>query len=202
MNIITGTGRSGTSLMAKILIDSNYNLGNDLRFYKSFNAGYENGRVVELNNRIYSKFGKNVLSNAWLTEEEINTAVKLFGKEIYNISRNIEWVKDMRFSKTLEIWIKSGAKINKVIICKRRFGDAVESALRTGAAISDKTQGIVKTIEEFMKRYENLVKIIYKYDIPHIYVEYPDDYKTGCNQVAEFLNNKDIIKNCRRLFKE
>lgn len=126
MIAITGSGRSGTSLIAKILSDCGLSLGADsYEANKPPYAGMEVGFVSELNVRIISDI---VMADNFVpTVEAIDSISKKYKYQILNFSRKWDGLKQPLFCRTLPIWHKI-QPIDHVVLCLRDPLKVAESA--------------------------------------------------------------------------
>jgi len=199
MKIITGSGRCGTSVLVKILRECGCDFRGAGRWIAKYNAGMENARTIEINERICGK-----AVEKWLKEKDAERIAEKMGEEMRKASCNFNFVKDPRFSKTLETWIKAKSKIDLVVICVRDFWAAAESAKKSGAHKNPRAS-LDDIRMEFMARFASLVYLVRKYEVPYAIARYPEDY-TGdepLREVADTLgiDKRKMSKACRLIFK-
>lgn len=133
MKIITGSGRSGTSFVAKI-IDKLAPFQGEYLWEEEVRAGMETKEIVDANKMLFSINGKEVpYATNWITGKEVEKAISDAGSIIRAIGERYQgqWVKDPLFSKTLQIWLDAKAPISKVIICTRDPHKSAQSARET-----------------------------------------------------------------------
>lgn len=209
MIIITGSGRSGTSILTYILFKLGCDFGKtQMNFSRIKNAGCETHEIVIINRKIVPRVNS-AHQDTWLSPRKRAERMSPHKETMIKLSKSIKFVKDPRFSKTLESWIMAGANIDLVIICLRDPWDVAKSAKRTGGAIS-KRFSVHEGHQEALARIGNLYYLLKKYNIPFVEVMYPDDYlvKEPLEKLANTLNidkNKMFItvkENFKPLTKE
>ena len=156
MKIITGTGRSGTSVTAMIFRDNGLNIGHKVHWYGYKRAGYEAPSVVKVNEAIINGVD---------------------GPHHYELMKRIEEdvdiVKDPRFTKTLPVWIKHGVTPEHVFICMREYEEVIRSAKETGSGIEEASeQTDEENLQEFLVRIGSIMYWVNKYDIPYTILRY------------------------------
>jgi hypothetical protein len=132
--LITGTGRSGTSLLSGYLKKNYSSLGIDEIEPDNSNpyGYYEDASLIKLNEEIFKKL--NVLKyfpfkKDYCKIENYNYARRLIREYISNLNfvdENIIILKDPRISNIIDIWLSvlNKSKINfKIIICYRNLND-------------------------------------------------------------------------------
>lgn len=124
MNIITGTGRSGTSLVAKVLYDVGYNVGAE--DYDTTEPPYAGMEAADVN-RVNMAIIEDLLARGE-PFPSAETASEL-AEEYADVMHEIEagFPKDPRFARTVRVWhrIKS---INFALVCVRDLHTVVQSA--------------------------------------------------------------------------
>ncbi|HEX5478141.1 MAG TPA: hypothetical protein VFY79_00325 [Dehalococcoidia bacterium] len=172
MFIIAGSGRSGTSAVAKLLHLSGVSVGHDLIEPDESNAdGYfEERAVVEANDLILQSAGL----VEWFT-----TAMRA---EIIDASRPHEDVmralvgqatpawKDPRFSWTLEAWLPLFRERPRVIVCLRSPDEVAASTLRYYGADGEEPRRAVRHV--WRAQYERLLDVIGDHGLEATCVEY------------------------------
>lgn len=194
MIIVTGTGRSGTSVTAKILKESGLSIGRpkDLQWYENISAGLEDKLTVDIN--------KHLIRNDAGTHKYDKRTSYLLAPMMKGVAEHYEVVKDPRFVFTLEAWLQSGAQIDLVIICMRSYSEVLRSARESNAGIEGaKDMTDEKIWDEFTKR---IGRILYWCNIYNVkykilrYEHYVDDfpYFLGVKKelVNELFNEKSI----------
>ena len=109
MYIVTGLGRSGTSFVAQILNSCGLFMGQ--YFNDEVNAGFEHPDVVRLNKKILK-------GDFWGHTSET--------EEIMRVARTVRAAKDPRFVITLGNWVRAGASIEGVFLCRREIGEILQ----------------------------------------------------------------------------
>ena len=148
MVIITGAGRSGTSMVSQLLQQFGLDFGNedelnDLNPADQFNERgyYEQKDVNNLNSRLITSYPRRLnifytlLSRLVYTTMPNQNAVlaraKIYSQEIRDVSKKYSKsvVKDPRFSITLPAWQLYG-EFCKVLVCIRHPAEVVQSLKR------------------------------------------------------------------------
>lgn len=152
--LIMGSGRSGTSMVAGMLYDAGYYMGEDLYPPRHSNPKgfFENAEINGINERILEKYGRKIshflfkrtknntiyrpgYGQRWLLSLPVRKNVKFFDRDIEMrikraLSRNPFAYKDPRFCYTLQVW-ENFLKPAVVYICIFREPHAtVESILK------------------------------------------------------------------------
>jgi len=158
MIIVTGSGRSGTSAVARVLHESGISMGRDLLGPTEFNARgyYEERDVVAMNDRILAGCGlrpaDGSLSRLHLTlmralgstrlpaarrktasRAEVLTIAARYGEAMQGLGANVPssgGLKDPRFCWTLEAWLPYFSKEPRVIVCLRSPEAIAASVMR------------------------------------------------------------------------
>jgi len=206
MIFITGSGRSGTSILARILRECGGKFGEKVRWYGTSRAGLEDAEFSKLNRHIGPRCYK---LNRWLSMDFMLSRAKEIRDEINLQPDRIDFVKDPRLSKTLEAWIKIDFPIDLVIICLRDVWDSANSAKRADRAYGGApTEPLVNIYADFMARIGNIYYLVNKYNIPHVSVMYPDDYigDEPLKELGRYVNHKidekKLASVCKKLFKQ
>ncbi len=170
MFVITGTGRSGTSFLASVL----KRCGCEFRggFSEKMRAGLEDPLVVSINESMFRYFKLDIAKD-FLNQEQIEELSRIFADKLVKFSEVIKFVKDPRFCKTIEVWLKAGAKIDFVVICMRKDSEVVDSAIST-----QKEKSSLFWKDQIKKRLSNLFRVIYQYGLEFQTVWFPQDYIT------------------------
>lgn len=194
MIIVTGSGRSGTSIVTKILNLAGFDIGKLNDWDDRWRAGLEHPEVVELNkvmfglNRKGEYYGKD-----WLVPAEIDKCATLLKKVLQHYGNKTKGmvIKDPLFSKTLEVWIKAGVDIEHVIVCKRDAYISAKSANETSKGFSPVSKYRLDDIfSEMLAREGRLHQLNNDYsEIPFSYVQYEN--------LEEDLN--DLLKDITEL---
>jgi len=170
--LITGSGRSGTSAVARLLHEAGLALGHDLIEPDEHNAeGYfEERRLIEINDYILRDAGlgpwfttatrKQVLDAAKPHEEAMRALVA---------EATPAW-KDPRFCWTLEAWLPLLPAPPAVIVCLRSPREVVASTLRYYAQAGDEAERAV--LHVWRTQYERLLEVIRDHRLRATCVEY------------------------------
>jgi hypothetical protein len=172
MLIITGSGRSGTSAVARMVHEAGISVGHDLIPADQWNAeGYfEERPVIELNDAILNDCGL----NKWFAEasrEQILCAGRGRADAMRALVRNATpaW-KDPRFSWTLEAWMELLPEKPRLIVCLRSPVEVIASTLRYYGQTSG---GARKAVEHTWRcEYERLLDVIDDYRLDAAPVEF------------------------------
>ena len=119
MIIITGSGRSGTSIVAKIFSLCKIDLDNVDKWHDEVRAGLEHPEVVAINKLMFEANRKGqYYGTDWLNMAETKKIAKIFKPILLDYSKKLKGkvIKDPLFSKTLPVWIESGAEIEQVFL--------------------------------------------------------------------------------------
>ena len=172
MFLIAGSGRSGTSAVAKLLHTAGLSVGDDLIEPDESNAdGYfEERPVVAVNEKILRDAGL----HAWFstaTRAQIVEAARAHEDEMRALVADATpaW-KDPRFSWTLEAWLPLLPEPPRVIVCLRSPGEVVASTLRYYGLAGDEATRAVEHL--WREQYERLLDIIAAYRLDATSVDY------------------------------
>ncbi len=172
MFLIAGSGRSGTSAVAKLVHNAGLSVGHDLIEADQSNAdGYfEERPVIKLNDCILRDTGLN-LRFATATREQVLEAAKIYHDEMRELVANATpaW-KDPRFSWTLEAWMELLPERPRIIVCLRSPGEVVGSTMRYYGLVGRES---VRAVEHLWRtQYERLLEVIDAYELDATCVEY------------------------------
>ena len=172
MFLIAGSGRPGTSAVAKLLHEAGISVGRDLIAPDASNAdGYfEERSVVAVNEKILRDAGL----HAWFstaTRAQMLTAASAHVDEMRALAETATpaW-KDPRFSWTLEAWLPLLPTRPRVIVCLRSPGEVVASTLRYYGLAGDEATRAVEHL--WREQYERLLDVIAAYGLDATSVEY------------------------------
>lgn len=174
MIIVTGTGRSGTSVLAKILKRCGCNFRGD--WSDKIRAGLEDPEIVSLNERMFKEYNLDIKSD-FLNKKQIEELSNKYKDLLKSLSQKIKFAKDPRFCKTLEVWLKAGLDIDFLIISLRDK----EETLRSAMDYSPDSLGYKEWKEQIFRRLANLFRIIFEYGIDFQIVYFPNDYVVSLN---------------------
>lgn len=178
MKIITGSGRSGTSFVAKIINQLEGLAGASLVWEEDVRAGMEEKAIVDLNKDLFEWNGiKRPYSDVWLNDHQIAYAKAEIANSnfvgLLNTDWEGKWVKDPLFSKTLKIWLEMGVHVEHIIVCTRNPHDSMASAKRTNRGFEPAYGYSEEEIEKEMNtRQGYLWDIILRYALPYSVVRY------------------------------
>lgn len=151
MYIITGFGRTGTSIVAGIYDELGYAQG---VWSEEFRGGYEGTTATEWNKRILSSYYDPAMGD---------------DQKLREISEDLIICKDPRFMSTLGTWIEAGSRIDGIIYCDRNKSDAIQAGSLSGLKlVSEDLNILYRTIVERM-----LFNLADKHDIPVLILSYP-----------------------------
>jgi hypothetical protein len=151
--IVTGPGRSGTSVLAKLYQKLGFDPGG--QWIPDVNAGFEAGEFWRLNNRLARDVGTTMLKLRppppsaepasdpkpeakarnrlrMIDWDRVPAALAEHGEEMVRLSKQTPFVKDPRFTWTLPLWIAAGAEIEHVTITMRAMDDMIASRHAAG----------------------------------------------------------------------
>lgn len=172
MFLIAGSGRSGTSAVAKLLHTAGLSAGHDLIPPDAANAdGYfEERAVVAVNERILRDAGL----HAWLstaTRARVIAAARPHLDDMRALVADATPVwKDPRFSWTLEAWLPLLPEPPRVIVCLRSPGEVVASTLRYYGLAGDEATRAVAHL--WRAQYKRLLEVIADHRLDATCVEY------------------------------
>jgi hypothetical protein len=145
MIVITGPGRSGTSVLAAVYKELGFDPGGV--WIERTRAGLEDPRFYSLNNRLAAQLGMTMLKRlrkaaAAAPDEAVAFrpadwdrlagVVEHNGEAMLALARDTEVVKDPRFTYLLPVWLAAGAAIDHVVITTRDLDAMVSSRLAAG----------------------------------------------------------------------
>jgi hypothetical protein len=172
MFLITGSGRSGTSAVAKLLHHAGFSAGHDLIAADESNAdGYfEERAVIKLNDCILRDTRLNERF-ATASRERVVAAAEAYAEEMRALAGGATpaW-KDPRFSWTLEAWLPFLPERPRVIVCLRSPQEVVASTMRYYGLVDRES---VRAVEHLWRsQYERLLDVIAAYALDATCVEY------------------------------
>ncbi len=120
--IVTGTGRSGTSAVARVLHESGLSMGDHFRTPTQVNSTgfYEELPVCDLNDRIMAGCGMAGLRH-WPWRSTVLAVAERHSTLMDGLTpdESVAGWKDPRFSVTLEAWLPHLPRQPKVVVCLR-----------------------------------------------------------------------------------
>jgi hypothetical protein len=172
MIIICGSGRSGTSAVARLVHEAGISVGHDLIEPDEHNAeGYfEERLVVMMNDALLNDVGL----RTWFSvagRAEILAAAHARGEKMREIvaAATPAW-KDPRFSWTLEAWMELLPEPPRIIVCLRSPDEVVASTLRYYGLAGDEPTRAVE--HGWRAEYERLLDIIDEYRLDAMNVDF------------------------------
>ena len=170
--IVTGSGRSGTSAVAKLLDQSGISVGRDLIAADESNAdGYfEERAVVEANDLILRSAGLVDWFTTATRRQVIDAARPHDGAMRALVAQATPAWKDPRFSWTLEAWLPLFPEPPRVVVCLRSPDEVAASTLRYYGAAGEEPRLAVKHL--WRAQYERLIEVIDAYRLDATCVEY------------------------------
>ncbi len=176
MKIITGTGRSGTGLLAAVLKDCGLPITGG--WNPAVRSGLEDPEIVRLNQKIARQFGithPDLGSFEKFPKLEIlKKSAALFGAELRAAAERVSVVKDPRFCLTLPVWILAGVPVDFVLVSLRRIGPTVKSRLDIeDYKIRDPNWWQKHLLAELGLLFHSL----FFFSVPFQVVLFPDDYQ-------------------------
>jgi len=171
MIIVTGTGRSGTSILAKVLKRCGCNFRGG--WSDEIRAGLEDPEVVLINEMMFREYNLDI-SRDFFSKDQIEELSKKYGSILKEISQRIKFVKDPRFCKTLEVWLKAGVSVEFLIVSLRDKKETILSAIDYG----DSELSFKGWEDQISKRLANLFRLIFEYELDFQIVYFPNDYLT------------------------
>jgi hypothetical protein len=172
MFLICGSGRSGTSAVARLLHEAGLPVGHDLIEPDEHNAEgyYEERQLVLINDAILNAAGL----GPWFSvasREQVLQAAEQYGDYMRALvdEATPAW-KDPRLSYTLEAWLPLLPESPRIIVCLRSAAEVVASTMRYYAQAGDEAEAAIKHV--WRSEYERLIEIIDAYKLDAISIEY------------------------------
>lgn len=171
MIIVTGIGRSGTSVLMDYAKAIRSNVG-DISWVHKYEAGNEHPKVSNINAGFRAMWLKG------MTGKEKAERLEVLKESIRNLETQseLEVIKDPQFVGMPEIltyWHKALKEKIRIIYCHRDFEDIVESQRRipemTAPVYRNHPDLIAAKVTEFRDEVERL-------KIPMTTISFPDDY--------------------------
>ncbi len=134
MIIVTGPGRSGTSVLAKIYDRLGFEVPGSWNHDRNVNAGYEVPEVARLNYRMINELGgvHSMPEPSFIDWQGQEKVADRYGKEIRAVAKKFKVVKDPRFCITTRLWIMAGVEVDFVAITTRTLDDMRTSRIKMG----------------------------------------------------------------------
>lgn len=193
MFLVCGSGRSGTSAVARLLHESGITMGHDLIEADESNAeGYfEERAVVDANDAVLNDVGlREWFSTA--TRAQILEAAHARGEALRAIAgaATLGW-KDPRFCWTLEVWLELLPDAPRIIVCLRNPAEVTASTLRYFGLAGEEAERAVA--HSWHAGYERLLEIITEYGLDATCIEYSrlhGDKRSTTAALARFVGRK------------
>jgi hypothetical protein len=193
MILICGTGRSGTSAVARLLHEAGISVGHDLIPADEHNAeGYfEERRLVMVNEAILAAAGLHEWF-ATASRAELLTVAHTFAAEMMELAERATpaW-KDPRFCWTLEAWLEVLPERPRVIVCLRSPGEVVASTMRYYGLEGDEARRAAEHV--WRAQGERLLEVIESYGLDVLAVEYASliaDPQSAVGPIARFAGRR------------
>lgn len=186
MLIVTGTGRSGTSLIAAWLKKCGV-LKNEAEWIPQFNAGFDNEEVGRINKAI------------WLGNDPYYHTVEAQTTAIKNVKEKV--VKDTNFfyGFVADTWVNARTDI-KFLICLRKFSAVHKSRLNVKQLLQARKPEDLET--DFGKFLSKLVFNKIPFEII-CFPDFMDEYDTVYKKVKELDPKLDIsYETGKKIWKE
>jgi hypothetical protein len=172
MILLCGTGRSGTSAVARLLHEAGIAVGHDLIPADEHNAEgyYEERQLVAVNEAILAAAGLHDWF-ATISREGILDVAHGFAAEMIELARDATpaW-KDPRFCWTLEAWLEVLPERPRVIVCLRSPAEVVASTMRYYGLTGDDARRAGEHV--WRVQGERLLDVIEAYGLDALAVEY------------------------------
>jgi Zn-dependent protease len=170
--IICGSGRSGTSAVARVLHEAGLTAGHQLIAADEHNVeGYfEERAVVEVNEAIFQAAGLSDDRAAPTRDQVIEAARPLMGYMAAVAADATPTWKDPRFTWTLEAWLRVFDTKPAIIVCLRSPLEVADSTLRYFGLEDEERR---RRIAQYWRaQYERLLDVIETLGLDAIAVEY------------------------------
>jgi hypothetical protein len=172
MILICGTGRSGTSAVARLLHEAGISVGHELIPADEHNAEgyYEERQLVAVNEAILAAAELHDWFATVSREQMLNVAHG-FVPEMMALATNATpaW-KDPRFCWTLEAWLEVLPGRPRVIVCLRSPAEVVASTMRYYGLTGDEARRAGEHV--WRVQGERLLEVIEAYSLDALSVEY------------------------------
>jgi hypothetical protein len=172
MIIVTGSGRSGTSAVARLLHESGLSVGYDLVEADESNAeGYfEERSIIVINDHMLEDAGMREWFTVASRAELLEAARAQEGDMRMMLRAATPAWKDPRFCWTLEAWMELMYTKPRVIVCLRSPSEVVASTLKYYGQVSEEA---VRHVEHrWLAEYARLLEIIGEYRLDAVCVEF------------------------------
>jgi hypothetical protein len=172
MIIVTGSGRSGTSAVARLLHEAGLHVGHDLVEADESNAeGYfEERSIIVINDHILEDAGMREWFTAASRAELLEAARAQESDMRMMIQAATPAWKDPRFCWTLEAWMELMYTKPRVVVCLRSPAEVVASTLKYYGQVSEEA---VRHVEHrWLSEYGRLLEVIDEYRLDAVPVEF------------------------------
>ena len=193
MIIICGSGRSGTSAVARLLHEAGMSVGHDLIEADEFNPdGYfEERLVVMMNDALLNDVGLHTWFSVASRMQILDAAHGRAGMMREIVAAATPAWKDPRFSWTLEAWMELLPERPRIISCLRSPDEVVASTLRYyGLAGDEPARAIAHT---WRTEYERLLEVIDAYGLDAMSIAYGElqaDPQAAIGPIERFVGRK------------
>jgi hypothetical protein len=187
MILVTGSGRSGTSAVARLLHEAGIAVGRHLVAADANNAeGYfEERPLIEINQHILHGAGLGGMSSE-ASRASLIDAAQPFVDDMLALAADATpaW-KDPRFSWTLEPWLGVLAPRPRIIVCLRSPGEVLASTLRYyGQDSAEATDHVMRL---WRNQYQRLLAVIGDYRLEAVCVEYEELHGDPARAIAPLV---------------
>ncbi|HYM16896.1 MAG TPA: sulfotransferase [Dehalococcoidia bacterium] len=172
MILVCGTGRSGTSAVARLLHESGLAVGHDLIPADEFNPEgyYEERPLIQLDEAILAAVGL----HRWFataSRDQLLRSARGYAREMHALAATATpaW-KDPRFCWTLEAWLEVLEAPPRMLVCLRAPGEVVASTLRYYGLAGDEATRAAEHV--WRTQAERLLDVVEAYRIDALAVEY------------------------------
>jgi hypothetical protein len=170
--IICGSGRSGTSAVARLLHEADLSVGHELIAPDEHNAeGYfEERQVVKINQAVLNAAGVGP-PFSWASRQQVLDAAQEYMPFMVEQAAvaTPAW-KDPRFCWTLEPWLSVLDGRPRLIICLRSPQEVAASTMRYFGQVGDEARRSVYHV--WRVQYERLLEVVEAYGLAATVVEY------------------------------
>ena len=184
MIIITGSGRSGTSAVARMVHESGLPVGHDLVAADEGNAAgyYEERELINRNQWILNDAGL----NRWFataTREEMLAAARPHHDAMRELLANATpaW-KDPRFCWTLEAWMELMPEKPRLVVCLRSPTEVVASAMKYYGQVTYEARRALEHV--WLRHYDRLLEVIDGYALEAVCIEFAQLHRRPSRGIA------------------
>jgi hypothetical protein len=193
MIIVTGSGRSGTSAVARLLHDAGISVGHDLIEADESNAeGYfEERSVIVINDHILEDAGMRDWFTAASRDDLLKAAVEQERDMRMMIRAATPAWKDPRFCWTLEAWMELMYTKPRLVVCLRSPSEVVASTLKYYGQVSEEA---VRHVEHrWLSEYGRLLEIVDEFGLEATSIEFEAlhrDPQTAAARLGRFVGRE------------